>query len=52
MIWSAMQPSICLPSIGFLGVYKALGELSGQNFVLTEDIVCRSVGALLDAMLD
>jgi hypothetical protein len=35
-----------------VGVYQELGELSGQNFVLTEEIVCRSVGALLDAMLD
>jgi hypothetical protein len=38
--------------ISAVGVYKALGELSGQNFVLTEEIVCRSVGALLDAILD
>lgn len=33
------------------GVYRELGDLRAENFEVTEEIVCRSVNKMLDAML-
>jgi hypothetical protein len=37
--------------VGAVGIYRDLGDLRGQDFEVTEEIVCRSVNRLLDALL-
>ena len=37
--------------VSAVGLYRELGELKGETFDLTEEIVCRSVNRMLDALL-